>query len=257
MFLIGRLKHLVVILLVVFIVVFFRWNGRISFLEMGVYWLNERVSWIGERTYLPYGDMEEANRRIADLSIDRTRLVYELARVKEEVRRLSFEAGLDQYGGIEKKKELKARVIGRTPGSWHSEVVVDLGRADGVREGFVALAGGGLAGRVIHTTAGNSVVLLITGLDSATSAAVRERSVYGIVRGSGQGTLKMEAVPVHAGVRRGDTVVTSGLGNTYPADLPIGKVSEVKEYEDRLSPGIELDPAADLSDIYYILLVEP
>ena len=257
MFLLGRLKHIALILLVVFVVVFFRWNGRVSMLETGVYWLNEKVTWIGERTFLPYGDMEEANERIAELSIERTKLVDEIARLKQELRRVHFDAGLGEYGRLDRKPVYTARVVARTPGAWHSEVVVDLGAADGIEEGYVALTGAGLAGRVVHVSSGNAVVALITGRETAVSAVVREGSIYGIVYGNGAGGLDMEAVPAHAGIAVDDRVVSAGMGGAYPPDIPIGAVSHVEEHEERLSPVVEVTPAADLTDLYFLLLVQP
>lgn len=257
MFLAGRLRYVLLFAAVLCVVAFFRWNGRSSIFETVVYRINENVIKIGENTFLPYGDTEKAKKEIKRLQAERAELLRELARSKEDIRRLEFIAGLqaDRYANA--TGSVRCRVVGRTPASWNEEVVVNTGERDGVEPGFIAITGDGLVGAVTEVSGGVSIVELITGNGAAASSVVSDSEIYGIVYGDGTGRLAMELVPSHLELKEGALVVTSGLGGTYPADLPVGPVVEIVHDEKKLSPYVEIRPAADIDNLSYLLLVKP
>ena len=76
---------------------------------------------------------------------------------------------------------------------------------------------------------------LVTDVDSAVSALILESRAQGVVAGGYNRRLAMEFVDQDAAVKEGDTVVTSGLGGSYPAGLVIGRVT-----------GVERQPAGDV-----------
>ncbi len=257
MFLAGRLRFVILFAAVFFIVAFFRWNGRSSLFEMAVYEVNGRVIEIGENTFLPYGDTEKAKKKVIELQGDRAELLRKLALAEETNRRLAFLSDLSGKGYANATDSVRCRVVGRTPGSWNREVVVNAGKAEGVGKNYIALTGDGIIGTVIEVTVSTSIIRLITGNGVAVSGVVRESPIYGIIYGDGTGRLNMKMVPSYVSIKEGDMVVTSGLGGKYPVGLPIGKVRKVIHDERKLSPVVEIAPAADLVNLSYILLLEP
>jgi rod shape-determining protein MreC len=264
MFVIKRIRHLLVILAVVLIVVFFRWNGRISLFEQGAGALNGLLMNAGYQIAVPVGSSEEDRSHIARIENENAILMKRLAGAEEEVLRLGFEKKIEAAGAPE-NKGIVARVVARDLESWHSTVVVDRGARDGVREGFIALTGDGLVGRVIEVSRISSRLLLVTGNGAATSAVVLHKKkpgmeiepVYCIAYGNGTGQIAIKAVPSPVRLSRGDKVVTSGYGGHYPTGLPLGRVSKVVVRSERLSPIVTVRPAADMKNLYYIVLVAP
>jgi len=149
-----------------------------------------------------------------------------------------------------------ARVVVRDIGSWHKEVTVDAGARDGVRPGFAALTGAGLAGRVVSVTDSTASVLLVTGASSATSVSIKKRGTFGIARGDGSGMIRVDMLPTEAGVSPGDRVTTSGYGGNYPEGLPVGRVSRVAPAGKKLSPTVTVKPAVDMTNLYYLILAK-
>lgn len=269
MFIIKRIRHILVIGAVVLIAVFFRWNGQVSLFEQAVGWTNGALMKAGCGFAVPTAAPEAARRRAAELENENALLLKRIADERERVRKLEFELGLEPRGNATdtvKISGIVARVVRRDLERWHRQVSVDRGRKDGVRKGYIAMTGDGLVGRVVDVSAIGSTVLLITGNGTATSAAVRRRKVpagesrdpvYCIAYGEGTGQIEIRSVPTHLKLRRGDVMATSGYGGNYPAGLPIGRVSKVLPREDRMSPLVRIRPAADIKNLYYVVLVAP
>jgi rod shape-determining protein MreC len=59
----------------------------------------------------------------------------------------------------------------------------------------------------------------------------------------------------NADIRVGDTVLSSGTGSVYPADLPIGKVVAVEYDEYNRTPVATIEPAVDFSLLQYMMIV--
>ena len=68
---------------------------------------------------------------------------------------------------------------------------------------------------------------LVTDVDSAVSSLILESRAQGVVAGGYNRRLSMEFVSQDAAVKEGDTVITSGLGGSYPPGLVIGRVTGV------------------------------
>jgi rod shape-determining protein MreC len=65
----------------------------------------------------------------------------------------------------------------------------------------------------------------------------------------------MEFVGQDATVKEGDTVVTSGLGGTYPPDLVIGKVTGIGGHRQDIFQSVTVEPLASLSRLEIVLVM--
>ena len=133
---------------------------------------------------------------------------------------------------------------------WHyyERVAINRGRDDGIRTGMpVVTEGSTLVGTVTSVASNHAWVTLITDVDSAVSSLLLESRAQGVVAGGYDRRLSMEFVEQTAAVREGDTVVTSGLGGTYPPDLVIGKVTRVSANRQELFRSVTVEPLASLS----------
>ena len=247
------------LIVVIAVAGFFRWNGRVSVVEQVVGWVNSTVIGTARGVSLPFGPYGAMKKEIAEMEIERARLLDLLARSRVKTKRLEFQLGLRESRmplALE-KDGVVAHVVARDPESWHMSVIADRGLNHGVRKGYIALTGAGLAGRVTEVTATTATVTLITGNGTATSVVAPKRSVYGIAFGDGTGLIEIRSLPSSVRLKRGDFVTTSGYGGNYPAGLPIGRIASFKIFHKELSPRVKVKPAADMANIYYLLLVAP
>lgn len=138
------------------------------------------------------------------------------------------------------------------------QIIIDKGEKDGVYIGQPVLDAYGVMGQIIAVGPLNSRVLLITDPRSAVPVQDSRNGNRAIAAGLGfDGVLELINVPVTTDFRKGDFLVTSGLGGNYPPGYPVGVISKVS-----LSPGdkfaeISITPAAHVNQSRQILLVWP
>jgi rod shape-determining protein MreC len=132
-------------------------------------------------------------------------------------------------------------------------LVLDAGSRDGVQVGQTVIDAGGLLGQIIAVEAGSATVLLITDPDHAVPVVVARTGVRLVVYGKGRSDrLELANIPLSSDIRRGDVIVTSGLGGRFPAGFPVGTVESLAPdlshafLVGRLKPAAQLDRGRDV-----------
>jgi rod shape-determining protein MreC len=157
---------------------------------------------------------------------------------------------------------IPARVIAVEAGPQAKRVTVNKGRRHGVGERFIALAPGGLVGRVLRdqVTATTAKVALIIDPRSAVAASVAASGDRGIVVGApcgpglGGQMLTMDLAG-DAVVREGDVIVSSGHGGVYPRGHRIGRVVSVARNLADASQIAQVEPFVDFAHLDMLMLV--
>lgn len=148
-------------------------------------------------------------------------------------------------------RKLVGRVIADVGGPFVRNVVVLAGANDGVREGLVAIAGGGLAGRVISVGRNSSRVLLINDLNARVPVLVESSRQRAMVEGNNGPELILTQLPPEVHVQVGDRLITSGVGGIFPPGLPVGVVSAID------GSGTHVEPLADLGRLELLQILDP
>jgi cell shape-determining protein MreC len=78
-----------------------------------------------------------------------------------------------------------------------------------------------------------------------------------LLEGAGYGRLPtVGLIDIDATVNEGDPVVTSGIRESlFPADIPVGRVAEVKRTPGSLQLDVRVEPAADLAHLTFVAVV--
>ncbi|MBA3583893.1 MAG: rod shape-determining protein MreC [Gemmatimonadetes bacterium] len=151
-----------------------------------------------------------------------------------------------------------ARVIDRNFGTLPTTFLVDVGRADGIRHDLPVVTVDGLVGKTVSVGPGTTQVLLYSHPDFSASALLvgGDHLEYGIVRPGSGGEMEL-FLPLRSTSERGDRIVTSGYGGTFPRGIPIGRVDRFRR-DQRLSlQRIDLvDPAVDLGAVTAVFILE-
>ena len=135
-------------------------------------------------------------------------------------------------------------------------LVLDLGARDGVRAAQSVVDAGGLVGQVIAVTPASATVLLITDPDHAVPVLVARTGMRLVVYGSGRSDrLRLPNLPLSSDIRRGDVLVTSGLGKRFPPGFPVGTVAALHPDDSRAFLVGEVTPAAQLDRGRDVLLL--
>lgn len=156
---------------------------------------------------------------------------------------------------------LPATVIGRNPDRWHEMIIIDKGKLNGIEKNMAVVTANGLIGKVKNVTQFSSTVQLLSSMDpkNRVSAIVQgDTDVYGLVEGydNEKKLLMVKAIPSGAKIVKGQTVITSGLGDVFPKGLMIGKVVEVKQDQYGLNLTALVKPGADFYDIKTVMVTK-
>jgi rod shape-determining protein MreC len=150
---------------------------------------------------------------------------------------------------------IPASVIGRDFGVFRSYLVLDQGRAAGIKTYSPVMTSAGLVGKVLETGQFSCKVILLNDPDLAVPAKDARSGEQGLVSGSLDGRCKLRFLDVNSDVTEGDLIVTSGLNMTYPAGIPIGRVKMVGTESSGLSKFAVIDPVLNLSCLDEVLIV--
>jgi rod shape-determining protein MreC len=160
--------------------------------------------------------------------------VLENAQIQELQQRLTELESQNQQlrsllGYVEetKKAGITAPVVGRSSDHWWQHVLLGRGDRDGVKEGAVVMAPGGVVGRVVDVTPHTSRVLLLSDPSSRVGVTVSRSRFMGYIRGQSSNRAVMEFFDKVPDVRQGDMITTSSLSQLFPAGLPVGRVESV------------------------------
>jgi len=186
----------------------------------------------------------------------------QLARLQEE--NLQLREGLVASGRLARIAEMRdafevpmlpAELVGSDVSPWFHSVLLDRGRADGVRSGMPVISENGLAGLVVSTSNHASKAMLLLDRQTAIDGTVQRSRARGIVRGGGNEALIFEFVARGADVLPGDLVITSGLDGVYPKGLLVGSVKSVAALGSDLLRTAVLEPAVDFGRLEQVFVM--
>jgi rod shape-determining protein MreC len=122
-----------------------------------------------------------------------------------------------------------ARVIGRANHPFLQTMILDAGRANGVKPGQAVIDQRGMIGRIYLTGERTSWVILLTDLNSRVPVSIEPDTEQAIMTGDNSPNPLIETLARNRGVqlKANAQVVTSGDGDILPAGIPIGVVVPV------------------------------
>ena len=209
------------------------------------------------------GDTVNAKGKVDDLEKERNALRRELIDRDAALRQntqLRDMLALDTNAALKDNRPVTARVIGRSPTVWFSQLTIDKGSSDGVRLDQPVVTGAGLVGKVTTVTSGTSIVTLVTDAKMAVSARINENGVPGVLQTEigDPSELVLRYTTRDDRVSAGQRVVTSGTDtrgtaepSLYPPDIPIGRVTRVDD-EGTDDQVVHVKPFADMRRLEFV-----
>lgn len=109
---------------------------------------------------------------------------------------------------------------------FRQSVLLNVGSRDGVHDGWAAMDGIGLVGRISGTGRNTARVILLTDAASAVPATIQPSGQTALVTGDNSAAPVLSFLENPDLVRPGDRVISSGDGAVFPAGLLIGQVAK-------------------------------
>ena len=125
-------------------------------------------------------------------------------------------------------------------------VLLNVGARDGIRDGWAAMDGLGLVGRIAGVGERSARVILLTDGASRIPVTIQPSGLRAVLSGDTTAAPALDFIEVPEDVAAGDRVVTSGDAQVFPPDLLVGQV--VRDRNGRLRVRL----AADTGRLEYL-----
>lgn len=262
-------KYILIVFIVLLTLILLMFNSGVAFFEtIAGYVVNPIIVAVdttsdnisnyfasfGERTKLKE-QLRQAEEKIAQL--ETVKSVADEVKAENE-RLLALFNESEKYPDFEYEY---AKVVVRSVDDYSATFTLNKGTNDGIRENMVVIAPGGLAGKIIETSADTSILLSV--IDSrcgvpALSEASRDMGIVSGISDAGTtaGNCSMTDLPTNAIIKPGDTVITSGMGEVYPKGITVGTITEVSKGNlNQFNSTAKLSPAVDFDHLESVLII--
>ena len=117
-------------------------------------------------------------------------------------------------------------VIADSGSPFRQSVLINLGAQDNIVDGWAAIDGLGVVGRISGVGQRTSRVILLTDTSSRIPVTVQPSGQQALMLGDNTAAPPLEFIEAPDQVRAGDRVLTSGDGGVFPDGLLVGQVEE-------------------------------
>ena len=198
-------------------------------------------------------DLKEENNKLKDELAEYSDLAQENEKLKAL---LDFQEQRTEYDYI------STNIIG-TRGSILEGYILDKGSDDGVKKDMVVISSDGLVGKITSVAKNWCVLECIINENIAVSVmpeSTREKT--GILQGytdsnPNENLTMINYLPMDSKIKKGDVILTSGLGAVYPKEIRVGKVVSVEEDKVQFMKTAIVKPYVDFDTLENLMIIVP
>jgi rod shape-determining protein MreC len=220
----------------------------------------QQLSGKGSEALLSRGELARQNESLRRENEQLRLQVMQAEEMARENERLRKHFQWQQQSAWKPRLRL-AHVVTRDPANWWRTVQIDLGSRDGVRINSPVLTPDGLVGRVQSVSLTRSQVVLVGDPNCKVAAVVQNGSHDAGIAGAA-GPLDTSLVEFgylsrNATLKPGQNVLSSGLGEIFPAGILIGKVVDTRFVESGLETEARVKLAVNLGALREVWVLLP
>ena len=218
---------------------------------MRIVWLTVLTPFQEAFAFIPsYFNLKSENQLLRQKLVQMQLQAADLEERRFENQRLR---GLLSLKDRKKYTYVPAEVVGWNTDQRLNTIIIDVGRFDQIRKYMAVVMEDGVLGRIIEVGLTSSYVQLLSDRNCRISGLVQRSREQGIIRYQNE-ALYMQ-LPLRADVRLGDRVVTSGLGETFPSGLPVGRISRIALGSRNLFKQVSITPAVELNRLEEVFVI--
>ncbi len=151
-----------------------------------------------------------------------------------------------------------AKVVNNTTQLANNYITIDKGTDDGIHPGMGVISPTGVVGKVKICNQHFSVITSILHSEYLVSSQLVKAGEIGSAKWDGvdPSLIKLDDIPSHKPVSKGDSVVTSGFNLTFPPGILVGRVRSVGIQPNQTFHDITLNLATNFSNLAFVYVVE-
>ncbi len=195
-----------------------------------------------------------------NLRAENEQLVYQAMLVDELQTQLSqYEDMYDEVSANSNMNPIVCQVIDRSDTNYFATFVINKGSRDGIEDYMAVTISGALVGYTENVKEATSTVRCIIDSEASIAALIQSSRDQGTIKGTlgidGTYLCRMYYLSDDHLPRPGDTVVTSGVGMSFPKGIPIGTVRESTRGMESNKQYIVVEPIVDFEHIEYVIVL--
>lgn len=225
-----------------------------NFVNPFVYYTQKSVSFFSD-IWSGYINLVDVRKKNDKLKEENGRLTLENSLLNEKVKEYGRIQRLLKFRDYSSLDSVPCSVIGRNVNGYLKMLVIDRGRKDGIKRQDPVISYNGLVGMVRDVYDNTADVEVILSPASNVSVMNNRTRTVGIVHGDGRGRMAVDFYDRLDKVRKGDTLVTSGLGGVYPKGLVVGRVTNVRTAETGLFKTMTLTSRVKFYKLENVLVI--
>jgi len=168
---------------------------------------------------------------------------------------------IDKSESLKDYNPIHATVIARNPDQWEEKIILNKGSSHGVEKNMAVMTAKGLVGKIILVTPFTSEVeLLYTNNPNyrVSAMVLGDKEAYGLIEGfdKERNELILKRIDSSLTVKKGQQVVSSGLGGIFPKGVPIGEITEVSTDDFGLTKMAYVKPSANFSILDHVVIAK-
>lgn len=185
---------------------------------------------------MSYLNLKQVNRELLDRN---GQLEMEVLRLREMLEAMEADSTLFAGFAPDSTEQFRystvtAQVVSKSVTHLSNYMVIDKGAADGVKVDCGVVSRHGVVGVVCVVSERFAVVLPLLNPKSRLSCKVLRSNHFGSLVWNGRDVeyANLEELPRHADFQKGDTIVTSGYSDLFPAGIVVGTVEDFRKQHD-------------------------
>jgi len=251
------------IIIIIFSLLFFKSKGSFSGIDSGIGRIFAPVGAVFSNATSGVKDFFSNIGNIGNLQKENKELRTRVNGLESENARMSVGAKENEALKRELKfardsgfETISANISFFDPTNIRETITINRGSNDGVRTNMVATSEGFLIGKVTDVYPSTAKILLITDPLSALPAMCTSVNATGLVQGQVGMGIVMNQIPQDIELKKGEVIVTSGLGGEYPKGLIIGKVENITKKNNSIFQSASLRPLIDFKSLERVQLIK-
>lgn len=164
---------------------------------------------------------EDLQIRTGELEAENVRLRQELQNYKDALT-IKLDSAKSQY------KYTIAHVVYNSINQVENYITIDKGLRDGMMQDLGVTDHNGVVGIIAKVSTNYSLVLSVLNPKMRLSVMLKNSEAFGSLVWDGKDSRYaiMEDLPRNVGFEQGDTIVTTGYTNSFPKNVPVGRIVE-------------------------------
>jgi rod shape-determining protein MreC len=153
---------------------------------------------------------------------------------------------------------IPAKVVNNSVNRYDNYLTLNRGKKHGIKRNEGVITSNGIVGVVQKTSNNYAVVMSILHHNTRISAKIKTSEYFGslVWKNNNPKYMYLDAIPKHATIARGDTIVTSGYSSKFPEGIMVGVVANAEVVKGSNFYEVKVKLNADISNLSHVFVVK-